>query len=117
MLRAARVSILLTVFSDSEKALRVVLGDDRALSELPLVPLARSEARHHRQRAGIEGHASNGAADRLAEAGRRRLMVPDRAAALISCAQPILPEPESCSVALAPTKTGQSLARKIQRNT
>ena len=72
MLRSARVSVPLTVLSDSEKALGVVLGDDRALSELPLVPLARSEARHHRQRPGIEEHASNGAADRLAEGGQRR---------------------------------------------
>ena len=45
MLRAARVSIPLTVHSDSEYALGVVLGDDCALSEVPLVQLARSEAR------------------------------------------------------------------------
>ena len=39
--------------------------------------------------------------DRLAEAGRRRPKVPEGAAALISCAQPILPEPGPRSVALA----------------
>ena len=44
MLLAARVSIPMTVLSDSEHALGVVLGDDRALSELPLFQLARSEA-------------------------------------------------------------------------
>ena len=87
----------------------VVSGDDRASTELPLVQLARSEARHYRQRAGIEGRhvaahkgqTSNEAADRLAEGGRKRLIVPQRAAALISCAQPILPEPEQRSIALA----------------
>ena len=42
MLRAARVSIPLGV-----------LGEDRAFSEIPLVQLARSEARCYRQRAGI----------------------------------------------------------------
>ena len=85
------------------------MGDDRALSELPLVQLARSEARHYRQRAGIEGrhvaahkgYAGNDAADRLAEARRRRVMVPKRAAALISCAQLTLPGPEPRSSALA----------------
>ena len=55
MLRAAHVSIPLTILSDSQYALGVVLGEDRALSEIPPVQLARSEARCHRQRAGIEG--------------------------------------------------------------
>ena len=92
MLRAARVSIPLTILSDSKFALGVVLGEHRALSEIPLVQLSRSEARCCRQRAGIEGrhvaahrvHAGNEAADRLADAGRRRWMVPEWAAALIS---------------------------------
>ena len=53
MLRAARVSIPLAILSDSQYALGVVLGEDRALSEIPLVQLARSEARCCRQRAGI----------------------------------------------------------------
>ena len=68
MLRAARMFIPSTVLSDSEYALGVVLGDDRALTEIPLVQLARSEARHHRQRAGIEGRhvaAYKGPAKRL----------------------------------------------------
>ena len=56
MLRAARVSIPLTILSDSQYALGVVVGEDRALSEIRLVQLARSEARCYRQRAGIEGH-------------------------------------------------------------
>ena len=55
-----------------------------------------------RQRAGIEGrhvaahrgHAGNEAADRLAEAGRRWWMVPERATALISCAPSVPLEPE-----------------------
>ena len=55
MLRAARVFIPLTSLSDSQHALGVVLGEDRALSETPLVQLARSEARCYRHRAGIEG--------------------------------------------------------------
>ena len=55
MLRAARFSIPLTIFSDSQYALGVVLGEDRALSEIPLVQLARSEARCYIQRAGIDG--------------------------------------------------------------
>ena len=47
--------------SDSQYALGVVLGEDRALSEIPLVQLARSEARCHRHRAGIEGrHVAGG---------------------------------------------------------
>ena len=95
MLQAPRVSIPLTVHSDSEYALEVVLGDDPALSELPLVQLARTETRHNKQRADIEGrhvtaykeHAGNEAADRVTKAGRRRLMVPERAAKLISCAE------------------------------
>ena len=66
---------------------------DKTLSEIPLVQLARSEARCYRQRAGIDGRhvaahrglAGNEAADRLADAGRRRWMVPERAAAFISC--------------------------------
>ena len=59
MFRAARVSIPLTVLSDSKYALGVVLGDDRSLSGLPWVQLALTEARHYRQRAGIEGrHAA-----------------------------------------------------------
>ena len=99
MLRAARVSIPLTSLSDSQYALGVVLGEDRALSEIPLVQLARSEARCYRQRAGRHvaahgGLAGNEAADRLADAGRRRWMVPERAAAFISCASSIPPEPE-----------------------
>ena len=49
MLRAARVSVPLTILSDSKYALGVVLGEDRALSEIPLVHLARSEARRYRQ--------------------------------------------------------------------
>ena len=35
MLRAARVSVPLTILSDSKYALGVVLGEDRALSEIP----------------------------------------------------------------------------------
>ena len=78
------------------------MGEDRALSEIPLVHLARNEARCYRQRAGIDGRhvathrglAGNEAADRLADAGRRRWMVPERAAAFISCASSIPPEPE-----------------------
>ena len=58
--------------------------------------------RRYRQRAGIEGrhvaahrgHAGNEAADRLAEAGRRWWMVPERATALISCAPSVPLEPE-----------------------
>ena len=65
--------------------------------------------RRYRQRAGVEGrhvaahrgHAGNEAADRLAEAGRRWWMVPERAAALISFAPSIPPEPEVHFVALA----------------
>ena len=49
------MSIPFAVVSDWEYALGVVLGDDRALTELPLVQLARSEARHFRLPAGIEG--------------------------------------------------------------
>ena len=48
MLRAARVSIPLTTLSDSQYALGVVLGEDRALSEIPELQLARSEARRYR---------------------------------------------------------------------
>ena len=51
--------------------------------------------------AAHDGHAGNEAAARLVEAGCRRSVVPERAAALVSCAQPILPEPELCSIALA----------------
>ena len=46
-------------------------------------------------------HAGNEVADRLAEAGRRRWMVPERAAALISCAPSIPLEPEVPFVTLA----------------
>ena len=89
--------------------------------ELPLVQLARSEARHYRQHATVEGshvaahkgHAGNEAADRLAEAGRRRLMVPERAAALISCAPPIPPEPEQRSIALADRIFWQEISDKV----
>ena len=71
-------------------------GEDRAHSEIPLVQLARSEARRYRQRAGIEGchvaahrrHAVNEAADRLA-AGRRRWTVAEQAAALVTLADRI----------------------------
>ena len=55
MLRASRVSIPLTILSDSQYALGVVLGEDRALLETRLVQLAPSEARCCGQRAGIEG--------------------------------------------------------------
>ena len=48
MLRAARVSIPLTILSDSQYALGVVLGEDHALLETPLVQLARSKARCYR---------------------------------------------------------------------
>ena len=48
MLRAARVSIPLTILPDSQYALGVVLGGDRALSEIRLVQLARSKARCYR---------------------------------------------------------------------
>ena len=103
MLRAARVSIPLTILSDSQYALGVVLGEDRALSEIRLVQLARSEARCYRQLAGIEdrhvaayrGLAGNGAADRRGDAGRRRWMVQERAAALISCAPSFPPRGRS----------------------
>ena len=109
MLRAARVSIPLTILSDSKYALGVVLGEDRALSEIPLVQLARSEARCYRQRAVIDcrhvaAHrelAGNEAADRLADAGRRRWMVPERAAAFISCASSIPPQLEAPFFTLA----------------
>ena len=109
MLRAARVSIPLTILSDSQYALGVVLGEDRALSKVRLVQLARSEARCYRQRAGIEGRhvaahrrlADNEAADRSADAGRRRWMVPERAAALISCAPSFPPESEVPFLTLA----------------
>ena len=97
MLRAARFSIPLTILSDSQYALGVVLGEDRAL-----VQLARSEERCFLQRAGIDGRhvaahrglAGNEAADRLADAGRRRWMVPKRAAGFISLASSIPPKPE-----------------------
>ena len=123
MLRVARVSIPLTVLSDSEKALGVVLGDDRALSELPLVPLARSEARHHRQRAGIEEHASNGGCG-SARGGWPQAIDGSRAgsgAHLLRTAGSsrgrVMFRRLGRQDPLAPTKTGQSLARKIQRNT
>ena len=95
---AARESIPLTVLVYSEYALGVVLGDGRALSELPLVQFARSEARHYRQFGGIEGrhvaahkgNAGNEAAGRLAgwlaDAGRRRLTVPEWVAVLLRTA-------------------------------
>ena len=122
MLRAARVSILLTVLSDSEFALGVVLVTVPCRS-------CRWSRLHgaRRDTTGnvlIEGHASNEAVDRLAEAGRRRLTVSERRAALISCAQPadssrgrVMFRRLGRQGPLAPTKTGQSLARKIQRNT
>ena len=44
MLRAARVSISLTILSASQYALGVVLGEDRAFSEIPVVQLARNGA-------------------------------------------------------------------------
>ena len=101
MLRVARVSIPLTALSESQFALGVVLGEDRALSEIPLVLLAR--ARPHA--------AGNVLALRVAtwlrtgglqaSAGRRRWMVPERAAALISCAPSIAVEPEVLFVTLA----------------
>ena len=68
MLRATPVSSPLTVLSNSECALGVVLSDDRALMELLLLQVARSEARHYRQRGGIEGRhvaAYKGPAKRL----------------------------------------------------
>ena len=58
MLRAARVSIPLTILSDSQYALGVVLGEYRAVSEISSVQPARSEARCYRQRVGIEGRVS-----------------------------------------------------------
>ena len=71
-----------------------------SLSEIRLVQLTRSETQCYRQSAGIEcrhvaahrGLAGNEAADRLADAGRRRWMVAERAAALISCAPSFPPE-------------------------
>ena len=59
--------------------------------------------------AGIDGRhvaahgglAGNEAADRLADAGRRRWMVPERAAAFISCASSIPPQPEAPFFTLA----------------
>ena len=58
MLRAARVSISFTILSDSRCALGVVLGEDRALSEIPLLQLARSEALCYRQRATEGRHVA-----------------------------------------------------------
>ena len=106
MLRAAWVPIPLTVLSDSDFALGVVMGDHRVMTELPLSSL-------HGARLRTKDHAGNEAADRLAEAGRRRLMVPERAAALISCARPILPEPEQCSSALADRILGKRSATRL----
>ena len=88
MLRAARVSIPLIVLSHSEYALGVVLGDDRALRSCRWSSL--HGARRDTTRNMLASRAAMWA-DRLAD---RRWMVPERAAALISCAPPIPPEPE-----------------------
>ena len=64
---------------------------------MKIAPFRRYLARCYRQRAGIDcrhvaahrGLAGNEAADRLSDAGRRRWMVPERAAAFISCASSI----------------------------
>ena len=120
MLLEARVSIPLTTLSDSQNALGVVMGDDFALSEIRLVQLARSEARCYRQCAGIEGRyvaahrelAVNEAADRLPDAGRRRWVVPDRAAALISCTPSFPPESEVTFLTLVDRNQGRGRSVK-----